>query len=146
MQTSDYLIHALFYERNYGTDQFLERKSEALFQRPGKESFIEVHSEWPDPALVLDGKRVSNCSSVHTSLPDESHCSSLHEDPPPTYVHPGLLRQEVLDLEDLQRIEMVSALMAALSICANIHGYEGNQAPFPRMVSESSMPSDGIPF
>ena len=122
MQISDHLKQALFYQKSLETDQFLESKSETLFQRPGKKSFIEVHYQQPEqqrlpsPAPVLDSKQDSQCSSMHPSLLDQSRCSSSDEDPPPTYDKSSrLLRQDILGLEDVKRIEMVSALVAALS-------------------------------
>ena len=153
MQTSNYIKQALFYQPSHATYQYFESKSEALFQRPGKKSFIEVHHQQPgqqklpSPAPVLDSKQDSDCSSVRSSLLDRSHCSSLDVDPPPTYnKSPILLRQDILDPKDVQQIETVSALMVALIIWANAHWDKGNKASFPHMVSESSKPSTGIPI
>lgn len=113
MQTSNYLKQALFYESNHATDQSIDIKSKVLFQCPGKKSFIEVHQQQPGqqkipcPAPFLDSRQDSNCSSLRPSLLDQSRCSSLDEDPPPTYDDsPGLLRQDILDLEDVKKIEM----------------------------------------
>lgn len=123
MQTSNYLKQALFYQPSHATNQRFENKSEALFQHSGEQSFIEVHHQQPgqqrsqNSVPVLDSKENLDCSSVRTSLLDQSHCSSLDEEPPPTYENsPGLLRHEILDLKDVHQIETVSALMAALSI------------------------------
>lgn len=153
MQTSNYLIRALFYQLNHGTVQCLESRSEALFQRPGRKSFIEVHHQQPgqqglpNSGVVLDDQQESDCSSVHPSLLGESRCVSSDEDLPPIYDNsPGLLRQDILELEDLQQIETVSALMAALSIRAYTHSDEENQALFPSMVSESSKSSNRVSF
>lgn len=154
MQTSNYLKQTLFYQPSHATDQLFEGKSEALFQRPGKKSFIEVHHQQPRrqqklpcPAPVLDSKQDSECSSVRPSVLEQSQCSSLDEDPPPIYdSSPGLLRQEILDLKDVRYIATVSALMVVLSTWANTCGDKGNEALFPHMVSESSKPSHAISF
>ena len=153
MQTSNYLIRALFYQLNYGTVQYLESKSQALFQRPGEKSFIEVHHQQPgqqglpNSGVVLDDEQESDYSSVDPSLLGESRCVSSDEDPPPTYDNsPGLLRQDILDLEDLQQIETVSILIAASSIRAYTHSDEENQTLFPSMVSESSKSSNRVSF
>lgn len=150
MQTSSYLKQALFYQSSHATDQFIQSKSEALFQCPGKKSFIEVHyqqpgqQKLPSPAAALDSRQDSGCSFVCPSPLDKSRSNSLDEDPPPTYDNsPGLLRQDILDLKDVQRIETVSTLIAALSTWADTHGDKGNKTPFPRMVSESSTASRG---
>ncbi|CAD6565853.1 MAG: hypothetical protein ASARMPRED_008012 [Alectoria sarmentosa] len=123
MQTSNYIKQALFYQPSHATYQYFESKSEALFQRPGKKSFIEVHHQQPgqqklpSPAPVLDSKQDSD-----------------YVDPPPTYnKSPILLRQDILDPKDVQQIETVSALMVALIIWANAHWDKGNKASFPHM-------------
>ena len=141
MQISNYLEQALFYKSSHATDQSFECKSETLFQRPGNKSLIEVHYQQPGqqklPSLApfLNSQEKSVCSSVRLS---QSRCSSLDEDPPPTYDNsPGLFRQDILDLEDVQQVERVSVHVAALSACANAHGDQGNKAPFPPMVSDS---------
>lgn len=153
MQTSNYLKQALFYKSSHEKDQCFEMKSEALFQRPGKNSFIEVHyqqpgqQKLPSPTPFLESVEESDCSSVRSFLLDQSCCSSLDEDPPPTYDNsPGLLRQDILDLKDVQQIETVSVRVAALSTYANTHGDEGNKALFPPMVSEPFKPSDSVYF
>ena len=152
MQTSNYLKQEIFYKSSHMTDQCSESKCKALFQRPGKKSFIEVHyqqprqQKLPDAAPFLDSEQDSDCSSVRPPLLDQSRCMSLDEDPPPTYDNsPGLLRQDILDLKDVLQIETVSVLMAAFSAWANTHGGEGNKVPFPHMVSESSTPSIVVP-
>lgn len=133
MKTSSYLVQALFHQSNHATDQFLESRSEALFQRPGKTSFIEVHQQEPEqqelsrPALVLEDEEDSDCSIVRPCQLGQSRGTSLDEDPPPTYDNsPGLVRRDILDLKDVQYIEAVSALILAVSDCANIHGDEGD--------------------
>lgn len=122
MQTSNYLKQALFHQSSHETDRFFESKSEALFQRPGQNSFIEVHHQQPGQqtppcsAPVQDSKQDSDCLSVRPSLLDQSRCSSLDEDPPPTYDNsPGLFRQDIVDLDDVQKIETVSIFIVALS-------------------------------
>lgn len=122
MQTSDYLEQALFYQTSLATDQFFDSRSEALFQRPGDKSFIEIYHQQPEqqrvpgPAPVLDNKQESHRFSVHPSLLGQSRCSSLDGDPPPTYDNsPGLLRQDILDLKDVQQVETVSVFVAAQS-------------------------------
>ena len=118
MQTSDYLVRALFHQLNNGTDQFLEIKSETLFQRPGSKSFIEVHHQQqlgqqgpPSQTLFLDDKQEPRYCSVPSSLLEGSRCCSLNQDLQPTYDNSlGLLRQDILDLKVLQQIEKVSAL------------------------------------
>ncbi len=151
MQTSDYLIQELFYQPNYATYHCLERKSEVLFQCPGAKSFIEIHHQQrqsiSSPAIVLDDDRISDCSSRCPTLLDQSRCSSLDQDPPPTYDNSSaLLRQDIRDLEDVQRVETVSALLIAWSTLANTHGEKGNKTLFPYMVSEYSKPSQRLPF
>ncbi len=153
MQTSNYLKQALFYKSSHATDQFFESKSETLFQHSGKKSLIEVHYQQPGqqklPSLTpfLNIQEESVRSSVRLSLLGQSQCSSLDEDPPPTYDNsPGLFRRDILDLEDVQQIERVSVHVAAFSACANTHGDQGNKAPFPPMVSESFKPLTGVSF
>ena len=154
MQTSNYLKQTLFYQPSHATEQFFEGKSEALFQFPGKKSFIEVHHQqprrqqkFPSPAPVLDSKEESDYSSVHPSILEQSQCSSLDEDPPPIYdKSPGLLRQDIRDLKDVRYIATVSALMIVLITWTNTYGDKGNKAPFPHMVSGSSKPSHGFSF
>ena len=137
MQTSNYLKRVLFHQLNHVTDQYLEGKSEALFQRPGKESFIEVYYQQPEqqgipsPVLALD-----DWTSVTSYFLDRSHCGSLDDGPWPTYNN--WLRQDIRDLKSLQQIESVSPSMAALRSYANIRRNQENQTLFPRVVSESS--------
>ena len=132
MRTSEYLLQALFHQLSHATLQALESKSETLFQRPGKRSFIELYHQQPErqkqlrsPAFVLDDGPIPHRSSVCPSIIDQSWPNSL-EDPPPTYDNPpGLLRRDISDLRDVQRIEAVRALITALS-CADTHGEQGN--------------------
>lgn len=116
MQTSNYLKQALFHQSSHETDRLFVSRSEALFQRPGKESFIEVHHQLqkcPSQAAVLDGVQIFDYPSVRPCHLDQSGCSSLDEDPPPTYDNsPSLLRQCILDVKDVQKIETVRALMS----------------------------------
>ena len=119
MHTSHYLEQAIFYQSSHATDQLLRSTSEALFQRPGQKSWIEVYYQQPmqqklrSPAPALDCHQDSELSRIYPTLRDESRSSSLDVDPPPNYDNsPCLLRQDVLDLQDVQRIETVSALIA----------------------------------
>ena len=151
MQTSNYFKQALFHQSSHETDQFFESRSEALFQHPGNISFIEVHhqlpgqQELPDSAAVLDSVQDSDCPRPF--FLDVSGRSSLDEDPPPTYGNsPRLLKQRILDLKDVQKIEMVSALVSALRNWTYTIGSKGDEAPFPHMVRESSEPSNRVPF
>lgn len=112
MQTSNYVKQALLYKSSHATDQSFESKTEALFQRPGLKPIIEVHHQGPrqqklpGSAPVLDCRIDSDCSSVRPSPLDRSRCSYLNEDPPPTYDNsPGLLRQDIRDIKDVQQIE-----------------------------------------
>lgn len=153
MQTSNYLRQTLFHQPSHATYQLFESKSEALFQRPGKKSFIEVHHQrlgkqrLPSAAPVLDSEQDSDRSSLRSSLLDQSGCSALNDDPPPTYDNlPGLLRQDILNLKDVEQIETVSALVAASNTWANTHVDKGNEAQFSHMVSEPSKPSQRLPF
>lgn len=121
MQTSNYLKQALFHQSSHETDQFFESRSEALFQRPGKKSFIEVHHQLPGQQKLPNSKAVlgivqdTDCPAVRPFFLDQSGRSSLDEDPPPTYgSSPRLHKQKILDLKDVQRIEMVSALVLVL--------------------------------
>ena len=146
MQTSNYLQQLLFHQLNHGTDQFLEIKSDALFQRPGKESFIEVYYQQPgqqgspSPMLGLDDEKASEpeWTSVTSCFLDRSCCGSLEEDPRST--NRNWLRHDIRDLESLQQIESVSASMAVLRSYANTQRNQGIQALLPRVVSESSIP------
>ena len=147
MQTSNYLKQVLFHQLNHGTDQYLESKSEALFQRPGKESFIEVYNQqlgqqgFHSPVLALDDERASESewTSVTPFILHGSCCDSLDDDPRSTYNN--WLRHDIRDSKGLQQIELVSASIAVLRSYADTQPNQGNQALFPRVVSESSMPA-----
>ena len=109
MHTSHYLEQAIFYQSSHATNQLLRSTSDALFQRPGQKSWIEVYyqppmqQKLPSPAPTLDCHQGS----------DLSRASTLDGDPPPTYDSSSCLRRhDVLDLQDVQRIETVSALIA----------------------------------
>ena len=148
MQTSNYLKRVLFHQLNHGTDQYLESKSEVLFQRPGKESFIEVYYQQPGqqefhssiPALDDEKASESEWTSVTSCFLDRSCCDSLDDDPRSTYNN--WLRHDIRDLKGVQQIESVSASVAVLRSNANTQRNQGNQALFPRVVSESSMPAE----
>ena len=121
MHTSNYLKQKFFHQSSHATNQLLESKLEALFQRPGQKSFIEVHyhqavqQKFPTPATALDSiQQDSEVFCLCPSSVDQSFSSSLNGDPPPTYdSSPGLPRQDILYLQDIQRIERVSPPMAA---------------------------------
>ena len=148
MQTSKYLKEVLFHQLNHGTYQYRESKSEALFQRPGKESFIEAYyqqprqQEFPNPVLALDDEEASESewTPVTSFFLDRSCCGSLEDVPRST--DNNWLRHHIRDLKGLQQIESVSASMAVLRGNANTQRNQGNQALFPRVVSESSMPAE----
>ena len=147
METSNYLERVLFHQLNHGTDQYLESKSEALFGCPGKESFIEVHHQQPgqqgfhNPVLGLDDEKasVSEWTSENSCSLDRSCCGSLDDNPRSTYNN--WLRHDIRDLKDLQQIESVSTSLAVLISYAEIQRNQGDQALFPRVVSESSIPA-----
>lgn len=147
MHTSHYLEQAIFYQSSHATDQLLESTSNALFQRPGQKSSIEVYYQQPmqqvlrSPAPAPDCQRSYDFSPVCLSLLDESRSNSSDGDPPPTYDNsPCLLRQDVLDLQDVQRIEMVSAPKAVFRTCADTKAHKGNEAYLSHLVSEVSRP------
>ena len=150
MQTSKYLQRVLFHQLNHGTDQFLESKSEALFQRPGKESFIEIYHQrpgqqgFPSPILGLDDGKASESewTSVNSCFLDRSCCGSLDDDH--WSADSNWLRHDIRDLESLQQIESVSASMAVLRSYADTRRDQGIQALLPRLVSESSIPVKNI--
>ena len=145
MQTSNYLERVLFHQLNHCTDQYLENKSEALFQRPGKESFIEVYHQQPgqqgfhNPVLALDDEKaaVSEWNSETSCSLERSCCDSPNDDPRSTYNN--WLRHDIRDLKGVQQIESVSTSMAVLRSYADTQRDQGNQALFPRVVSESSI-------
>ena len=146
MQTSNYLKRVLFHQLNHGTDQYLESKSEALFQRPGKESFIEVYYQqprqqgFPSPVLALDDEEASESewTPVTSFFLDRSCCGSLDD---ARSTHNNWLRHDIRDLKGLEQIDSVSTSMAVLKSYANTQRNQGNQTLFPRVVSESSMPA-----
>lgn len=147
MQTSNYILRVLLYQLNHETDQVLETKSEHLFQHPGNKSFIEVHYQqlgqqgFPNPILARNDNQESDCSLVPPYVLDKSLCNSLCEGLQSTCENSlGLLRQDILNLKDLQQIEKVSTLWQHWVSFANTQGNEGYQALFPRLVSESSIP------
>lgn len=151
MQISNYLKQTSLDSLSHVTDQFFESKIEALFQHRGGNSVIEVYYELPPklptPAAALNEKQKSDCSPARASFLDQSRRNSLDTDPPPIYDHsPGLVRQEIVDLEDVQQIEKVSASLIAWATRSNIHGNKGDKAPLPHMVSESLKPSSTVPF
>ena len=119
MHTSNYLKQKIFHQSSHATDHLFENKSEALFQRPGQKSFIEVYyqqavqQKFPTTATAPESQQNSEFFSVCPSSVDQSS-SFLNGDPPPTYdSSPGLIRKELLYLQDIQRIERVSTPMAA---------------------------------
>ena len=151
MQISNYLRQASLYRRSHVTDQFFESKVDALFQHVGGKSVIEVYHQpppkLPTPPVVLNDKQNSDCSPAHASFLDQSRHKSSDADPPPIYDRsPGLVRQDIVDLEDVQRIEKVSASLIAWSARSNTHRNKGDKTPFPYMVSESLKPSSTVPF
>ena len=121
MHTSNYLKQKIFRQSSHATNQLLESKLEALFQRPGQKSFIEVYyhqavqQNFPTRATALDSSQQnSEVFCVRPSSVDQSSSSSLNGDPPPTYDSSlGLPQQEILYLQDIQRIERVSPPMVA---------------------------------
>ena len=150
MHTSHYLEQAIFYQPSHATDQLLRSTSEALFQRPGQKSWIEVYYQQPmqqklrSSAPALDCRQGSELYPNFPSFLDESRSNSLDGDPPPTYESsPCLLRRVVLDLQDVQRIETVSALIAAFHTSADTQRHKGNGAHLPHLVCKLFRPQPG---